>query len=198
MTQATTKAAGKPVDQAVSKAVGGSVIERVRQARSAIIDPATSRSLTGRLARIEADLGHIATSGLRPAALAVAVLFAAFALYTPFGFPPATHVPVEIYDVAIILASLGLYAVCRRKNLSYRSVHIVSAVLSFAVLGNVLMAAAMGANPLFSFSVAILLIASAGTVLSAMWAAFIAIIEVSAWAALAVVILPREQLGLNA
>ena len=192
------QAAGKPVDTAVSKAVGGTVIERLRNARSAIADPATSRSLTGRLARIEADLGNIATSGLRPAALAVAVLFAAFALYTPFGFPPASRVPVEIYDVAIIFSSLGLYAVCRRRNLSYRWVHVVSATLSFAILGNVLMAAAMGANPLFSFSVAILLIASAGTVLSAAWAAFIAVVEVAAWAAVAFEILPREQLGLNA
>jgi signal transduction histidine kinase/ActR/RegA family two-component response regulator len=135
---------------------------------------------------------------LRPAALAVAVLFAAFAIYTPFGFPPATHVAVEIYDAVIIAGTLGLYALCRRVTLSYRWVHIVSTILSFAVLGNVLMAAAMGANPLFSFSVAILMIASAGTVLSALWAVFIAIVEIAAWAAVAVVIIPREQLGLNA
>jgi signal transduction histidine kinase/ActR/RegA family two-component response regulator len=173
-------------------------MDTIRNRRPVTSDPAPSRSLTGRLARIEADLGNLATSGLRPAALAVALLFAAFAIYTPFGFPPASRVPVEIYDLVIIAASLGLYALCRRFTLSYRHVHIASALLSFAVLGNVLLAAALGANPLFSFSVAILLIASAGTVLSALWAVFIAVVEVVAWAVLAAAILPRDQLALNA
>ena len=43
-------------------------MDRIRNARPAS-DPSASRSLTGRLARIEADLGQIATTGLRPAAL---------------------------------------------------------------------------------------------------------------------------------
>ena len=79
-------------------------MDLIRKAR-APSDPSASRSLTGRLARIETDLGQIATTGLRPAALAVALLFAAFAIYTPFGFPPAARIPVEIYDLALIAIS---------------------------------------------------------------------------------------------
>jgi len=172
-------------------------MDLIRKAR-APSEPSASRSLTGRLARIEADLGHIATTGLRPAALAVALLFAAFAIYTPFGFPPAARISVEIYDLALIAVSLGLYALCRRVTLSHRKVHLAAAALSFAVLGNILLAAALGANPLFSFSVAILLIASAGTVLSAVWACIIAAGEIAAWAVVASVLLPRDQLPLNA
>jgi signal transduction histidine kinase/ActR/RegA family two-component response regulator len=173
-------------------------MDRIRKGRVATGAPAPDRSLTGRLARIDADLGNIATSGLRPASLAVALLFAGFAIYTPFGFPPGSRLPIEIYDLAIVAASLGLYSLCRRTTLSYRHVHIASALLSFAVLGNILMAAALGANPLFSFAVAILLIASAGTVLSALWAGFIAVVEIVAWAVVASAILPHDQLALNA
>jgi signal transduction histidine kinase/ActR/RegA family two-component response regulator len=173
-------------------------MDHIRNARPPTGDPSAGRTLTGRIARIEADLGSIATAGLRPAALAVALLFAAFAIYTPFGFPPGTRIPLEIYDLLLVAGSLGVYALCRRVTLSHHQVHIVAALLSFAVLGNVLLTAALGANPLFSFAIAILLIASAGTVLSAVWACVIAACEIAAWAAVASQLLPADQLPVNA
>ncbi|MGH2900428.1 MAG: sensor histidine kinase, partial [Solirubrobacteraceae bacterium] len=55
-----------------------------------------------------------------------------------------------------------------------------------------------GLSPLFSFFVSILVIASAGSVLSVIWALVIAVVEVAAWAVVARALLSSEQFELNA
>jgi signal transduction histidine kinase/ActR/RegA family two-component response regulator len=65
------------------------------------------------------------------------------------------------------------------------------------VLGNILVTRLVAANPLFSFYVAVLLIASSGSVLSAAWASAIAAVEIAGWAAVAAAVLPRSELVLN-
>jgi signal transduction histidine kinase/CheY-like chemotaxis protein len=158
-------------------------------------DPAPDRSLSVQSARVEGDLGRFATDGLRPAALATAILFVLFALYTAVEYPPHTRLPTLIYDAAVIAVASRLYAVCRRVTLSPRTVHVIVALLSFAIHGNILMTAFLGANPVWSFSIAVLLIASAGTVLSAAWAIVIAIGQITGWAIGAWLLLPRSELG---
>jgi len=161
------------------------------------LDAQHQHALTGRLALVELDLRGVATDGLRPAALAVGILFVVFAIYNWFAFAPAIRLPVVIYDVALIALGFGLFAVCRRVQLSPRGIHIGAAVLSFAVLGNILCTTLLASNPLFSFYVAVLLIASAGSVVSAAWATAIAAVEVAAWALVAAVVLPRAELVLH-
>jgi signal transduction histidine kinase/CheY-like chemotaxis protein len=134
---------------------------------------------------------------MRPSALAVGGLFVIFAIYNWFDFPPRARVPVVIYDLALIVFGFGLYAACRRITLSPTGAYIASTALSLAVLGNILLAALLGASPLFSFYVAVLLIASASSVLSVAWATGIAIVEVVGWAVVAHVVLPSSQLLLN-
>ena len=154
-------------------------------------------SLAARLAHLEGDLDRIATDGLRPAMMAVALLFTVFAIATPFIFPEPSQIPCVIYDVVLIAISLALYLICRRTTLSPRQVHIAGTAVSLGVLGNILMSGAMGANPLFSFCVGILLIASAGTMLSAVWALANAAIEIVAWAVMAWMILPASEIQPN-
>jgi signal transduction histidine kinase/CheY-like chemotaxis protein len=158
---------------------------------------ANQRVLTGRLARVERDLGSVATDGLRPAALAVGLLFVAFAIYNWVAFSPDIRVPVVLYDLALVALGFGLYTVCRRVQLSTRGIHMAAAALSFGVLGNILLTTMMLTNPLFSFYVAVLVIASAGSVLSAAWAIAIAAVEVGGWAAVAITVLTRSELLLN-
>jgi signal transduction histidine kinase len=154
-------------------------------------------SLAARLARLEGEVGRIATDGLRPAMMAVALLFTVFAIATPFVFPAPSQIPLALYDVALIAVSLWLYVVCRRITLSSLQVHIAATVVSLGVLGNVLMSGAMGANPMFSFCVGILLIASAGTMLSAVWAIAIAAVEIVGWLVVAWAILPASAIQPN-
>jgi signal transduction histidine kinase/ActR/RegA family two-component response regulator len=155
-------------------------------------------SLAARLARVQGELGHIATDGLRLASMAVAVLFVAFSIYSPLRFPPAARVVAVVYDLALVAASLWLWAVCRRRALPLRTVCAAAAGLSFAVLGNVLVTGALGANPYYTFCVAILLIASAGTVLSAVWAIAIGLVELVAWGIVAAFLLPASDFEANA
>jgi signal transduction histidine kinase/ActR/RegA family two-component response regulator len=161
------------------------------------LDEPYRRGLTGRVARVEVDLGGIATDGTRSAALVVAALFVAFAIYNWLEFPPRARTPVVIYDLGLVALSGTVYAACRGITLSPTRAYIVSAVLSLAVLGNILLAAALGASPLFSFYVAVLVIASAGSVLSATWATAIALVEVAGWAVVANAVLSRSQLRSN-
>ncbi|HEY6175708.1 MAG TPA: hypothetical protein VIX73_14715, partial [Kofleriaceae bacterium] len=144
-------------------------------------------------ARIGENLDRIATDSLRPAGIAVGLLFFAFSLYSPFGFPPGTRVTLVAYDLVLVAAGFAVYAACRRVSLRAHQAYGLTALLSFGVLGNVLLAGWMGANPVFSFSIAILLIASAGTLVSTFWACVISFVEVAGWVLLARAVLPRGE-----
>ena len=144
------------------------------------------------------DLGHIATDGLRPGVLAVGLLFVTFAIYTAFTFPPRARVPIVAYDLVLATFGFAFYALCRRVTLSPRHVHVISATMSFGILGNILLAAFLGSSPVFSFCIAVLLIASASTVVSTAWAVAVAGVEVVAWAVTASLLLPRSELAANA
>ena len=159
--------------------------------------PQNQRALTGPLARVADDLDRVATDGLRPAAMAVGVLFSVFTIYNGLAYPPGVRVPVVMCDLGLVALGFGLYAVCRRRTLSSTGIHIAAAALSFGVLGQILLATLFGVNPMFSFFVSILLIASAGSVLSLIWAATIAAVEVAAWAVVANSVLSTEQFEQN-
>jgi signal transduction histidine kinase/ActR/RegA family two-component response regulator len=146
---------------------------------------------SGPLARVEHDVGRIGGDVLRPATLAVGVMFIVFGIYNWRVYAPGVRAPVVGYNAALVVLGFAMHAVCRRWRLSMHGVHVVTAVLSFAILGDILFAAALGCNPLFSVYVAILVIASAGLVLSPRWAFAIGAVEVMAWAIVAAVILPR-------
>jgi two-component system cell cycle sensor histidine kinase/response regulator CckA len=155
-------------------------------------------ALTGRLARVAGDLDRVATDGLRPAAMAVGILFTVFSVNNWLRYPPEVRTLVVIYDLGLVALGFSLYGVCRRVVLSSRGIHLAAAALSFAVLGQILLTAVLGLSPLFSFFVSILVIASAGSVLSVAWAVVIAVVEVTAWAVVAKAILSSEQFELNA
>ncbi|HEU4732024.1 MAG TPA: hypothetical protein VFT22_29210, partial [Kofleriaceae bacterium] len=137
---------------------------------SGAIDDDHHRALTGRLARVERDLGQVANDGLRPAAFVVGVLFVVFGAYNWVALPPDARTPLVLYDAALIAFSFALYGVCRRFELSSNGVHVAAAALSLGVLGNIVFTTLLTPNPLFSFYIAVLVIASAGSVLSIGWA----------------------------
>ena len=159
--------------------------------------PDPDQSLTTQLARIEGDLSHLATDGLRPAAFATAIVFILFAVYSAIEFPPDTRVATVIYDFLVIMAAFKVYAVCRRVTLSPTAVHVTAMLMSFAIHGNILMTAFMGVNPIFSYCIAVLLIAAAGSVLSMSWAIVIAIGQITGWAVTAYLLLPRKELPIT-
>ncbi|HMG22095.1 MAG TPA: response regulator, partial [Kofleriaceae bacterium] len=99
--------------------------------------------------------------------------------------------PVVAYDAALAAASFAIYLVCRRCTLAPVALHALGALVSFAVLGNIILGALLGANPLFSFCIAVLMIGSAGTTLSLGWAIAIAAVELLGWVATASVLLTR-------
>jgi signal transduction histidine kinase/ActR/RegA family two-component response regulator len=144
--------------------------------------------------RVVSDIG---TEALQPAALVVGLVFVVFAVYNWIAFPAPARVPVTLYDLALIVLGFALYALCRRVTITPRGAHLGAAVLSFGVLGNILLAAALGSNPLFSYYVAVLVIASVGSVLSPRWAISIAVGEVAAWAVVAYGILPGGVVRLH-
>jgi signal transduction histidine kinase/CheY-like chemotaxis protein len=154
--------------------------------------PGVSTSLP--VVRIEADIG---TEAVQPAALVVGSVFVVFAIYNWIAFPPPARIPVFVYDLVLIGLGFALYAICRRVTLSSRGAHLCAALLSFGVLGNILLAAVLGSNPLFTYYVAVLVIASVGSVLVPRWAIAIAAIDVVAWAVVACVVLARDALMLN-
>jgi hypothetical protein len=162
------------------------------------VDPTQPQpGLTGQLARVVGDLDRVATDGLRPAAMAVGVLFTVFTVYNWLAYPPDVRIPVVLYDLGLVVLGFGLYAVCRRRTLSSNGIHLGAAALSFGVLGQILLGTLLGVNPMFSFFVSILLIASAGSVLSVAWAVAIAAVEVAAWALVARVVLSAAELEQN-
>ena len=169
----------------------------IDQPAAPVTDPAPDRPLMTRLARVEGDLGRMATDGLRPAMFATAILFIVFAIYTAIEYPPGTRAPTLIYDLVVIVTALKLYAVCRRVTLSPTAVYLAATLLSFAINGNILMTALMGANPIFSYCFAVLLIAAAGTVLSVWWAIAIAVGQIAGWTVAACMLLPRTELPIT-
>jgi signal transduction histidine kinase/ActR/RegA family two-component response regulator len=150
------------------------------------------------LARIQGDLGRVTSESVRPAALVVGVMFILFAIYNWVAFPASVRVAAVISDLVLVAVGVGMYAALGRIALSQTGCHIAATVLSVGVLGSIVFTALLGVNPLFSFYTATLLIASAGTVLSARWALAIAVIELAGWAVTASVVLNAAQFALNA
>ena len=150
-------------------------------------------ALSGSLARAASDLDQVRSDGLQGAALAVGSLYIVITINNWLQFPPEVRVLVLLYNVGLVVLGFSLYALCRRITLSSTGIHIAVAVLAFAVLGQILLTRLVGLNPLFSYFVSVLVIASAGSVLSTMWALAIAAVEVTAWAIVAKrVLLPYD------
>jgi signal transduction histidine kinase/CheY-like chemotaxis protein len=150
------------------------------------VDPTPrERALDGSLARVAGDLDQVASDGLKAAALAVGVLYIVLAINNWLRYPPGVRAAVLLYNLGLVALGFSLYAVCRRSALSSAGIHVAVAVLAFAVLGQILLTTLFGVNPLFSYFVSVLLIASAGSVLSTAWALAIATVEVTAWAVVA-------------
>jgi signal transduction histidine kinase/CheY-like chemotaxis protein len=142
-------------------------------------------ALTGSLARAASDLDRLRSDGLKGAALAVGSLYIVITINNWLQYPPDVRVTVLLYNLGLVVLGFSLYVLCRRITLSSTGIHVGVAVLAFAVLGQILLTRLVGLNPLFSYFVSVLLIASAGSVLSTMWALAIAAVEVTAWAIVA-------------
>ncbi|HET9620698.1 MAG TPA: ATP-binding protein [Kofleriaceae bacterium] len=125
-------------------------------------------------------------------AVSVAVLFVVFAFYEWCALPPTPGRGVAIgYDIALVLAALAL----SRTRIAPAWANPVAALLSFGVLGAVVVTTLSVENPMFSFYTAVLLIASAGTVMSPRWAFAIGAVEVATWIPLALHVLPPGTVG---
>jgi signal transduction histidine kinase/ActR/RegA family two-component response regulator len=146
-----------------------------------------------RLAQIELDVSGMAIDGLRPAALGVSLLFLAFAFFDWLEFPPDVRLQIVLYDVLLVVFGFGLFQVCRRRALTPRAVHMAATGLSFGVLGSILATTLVADNPLFSFHISGLLIASASIVLSAAWAIAIVVVEVTGWALVGAMVLSHAD-----
>jgi signal transduction histidine kinase/ActR/RegA family two-component response regulator len=143
--------------------------------------------------------GNAWTDGLQAAALVVGIVFVVFLIYNAVAFPPGARGPVCLHDGGMIALGFGIYARCRRgRALSLTAVHLVAAILSISVLSNMLLAAVLGASPLFTHYVGVLIIGSAGSVMLAHWAIGIAVVEVVAWAVVAQRLLSGAELRLHA
>jgi signal transduction histidine kinase/CheY-like chemotaxis protein len=154
--------------------------------------------LSDRLAQVEGDVRGIATDGLRPAGLGVALLFLAFSFYDWIEFPPDVRLQIVLYDVALVVFGFGLFQVCRRGTLTQRAVHMAAAALSFGVLGSILKTTLLADNPLFSFHISGLVIASASIVMSTAWAITIVLVEVTGWALVAARVLSHADFAQHA
>jgi signal transduction histidine kinase/ActR/RegA family two-component response regulator len=137
------------------------------------------------------------TDGLRSAALAIGLLLFGFSFYHWFGFSPEVRISMVACDLVLGAFCFALYAVCRRIQLSQNALHTAAALLSFGLLGTLIIAAVQGVSPLFSWYVAVLIIGSASIILSSRWAIGIALVEIVAWAVVAVETLPGSELMMN-
>ncbi|HEX7843745.1 MAG TPA: hypothetical protein VF469_40000, partial [Kofleriaceae bacterium] len=140
------------------------------------------------------DLG---TEGLEPGALAVACVFAGFAIYHGLALPGSGVRSVFVYDLVLAALGLGLYVLLQRIRLSQDGFHATTAALSFCVLGDLLLTAAVNQNPLFTHLVSVLLIATVGISVSSRWAVVITAIELAGWGGVAYAVLPSSELVLN-
>jgi signal transduction histidine kinase/ActR/RegA family two-component response regulator len=145
-----------------------------------------------------ADPRHITADDLRPVAVIVGAVFVAFTIYNALAFPAHGRVVMVSYEIGLVALCAGLYAVCRRFQLTSNAVYAAAALLSFAVLGSTLLAALLGSGPLFTAYIAILLIASAGSVPSPAWATAIAAVEITAWAVGAALLMSGADIVRNA
>ncbi|MGH2898488.1 MAG: histidine kinase dimerization/phospho-acceptor domain-containing protein, partial [Solirubrobacteraceae bacterium] len=150
-------------------------------------------------ARTDRDLGRMGQQALRHGVVAMALLFLVIGIYTavaPYGphFPEGTRVPLVISHLVIVAIACAMYQVCRRLTLSPMKVNAISATLSFALTGNLALGALLGANPLFSFCIAVLIIGSCGTLMSTTWAIAIALGELVGWALVARVLFSDTEL----
>jgi len=152
-----------------------------------------SRALTGCPDDARGDVDQISSEALRPAALLVGILFVVFTVDNWLGYPPDARGTVVPYDIGLAMLGFALYGVFRRITLSARGTHVAAAVLSLAVLGQILLTTLYGLNPLFTHFVSILLIASASSVLASGWIAGIGLVEIAAWAVVARHVLPSDQ-----
>jgi len=144
----------------------------------------------------------MAQHSMRAGALAITLLFIVIGGYTsfaPYGsqLVPGTRGPLVVSDAVLALTSFGMYALCRRFTLSQTQVHAIAATLSFGLTGNIMLGALLGANPLFSFCIAVLLIGSTGTLMSTRWAIAIAGVEIAGWAVVAKLQLSHSELMQN-
>jgi signal transduction histidine kinase/CheY-like chemotaxis protein len=165
------------------------------------VDP-VALSPRAALARVDRDMAHIAQFSIRPAALAVAavmVLVAIYTLFVPYGpqLRPGTRAPLIISDLAVAVTGFAMHALCRRRTLSTTTVHIIAATLSLAVLGNIIFAALLGANPVFSFCIAVLVIGSTGNLMSTGWAIAIAVVELAGWVVGAQLLMSHTEMMQN-
>jgi signal transduction histidine kinase/ActR/RegA family two-component response regulator len=104
-----------------------------------------------------------------------------------------------VHDLGLIALGFGLFLLVRhRPTMSARAVHVWATVLSLAVLSNILLAAELGWNPLFSHYVAVLIVASVGSVMVPSWAIGIAMVQVTAWAVVAQHLVPAAELRRHA
>ncbi len=144
--------------------------------------------------RLDRDLGDIALDGLKPATLAVGILFLLFAVYNAATFSLAGSRWLVAYDLAIAVVGFVLFWVSRRFVISANGVHVAAAGVSFLVLGNILFAGALGATPYFSMYVVVLIVSSAGSVVYTRWAIAIVAAEVLAWLLVASRIMSQPDL----
>jgi signal transduction histidine kinase/ActR/RegA family two-component response regulator len=143
--------------------------------------------------RLERELGAIALDGLRPAALAVGVLFLFFTVYNAMTLDAPARDWLVLCDLALVALGFGLRRACDRYAFTTERVHVAAAALSFAVLGNILLAANLGVSPFFTLYTVVLMISSAGSVIQTRWAAIIAAGELLGWALTARRILPAYE-----
>jgi signal transduction histidine kinase/ActR/RegA family two-component response regulator len=147
--------------------------------------------------RHETDLRHLGNEGLQPAALVVGLVFIPFAIYDWLVSPDEVRGMACSYDLALVVLGFAMFRLSRRVTLSLRGLHVGAAVLAVGVLGNVLLTASLGANPMFSYYVAVLIIASVSSVLQPGWAIALAVIELTGWTVVAARILPPGELRLH-
>lgn len=151
-------------------------------------------SASGPTSRVDRDLLNLGNDGIQPASLVVSLLFTAFTVYNWVAFAPGIRGISCAYDLVLVALALAIYRKCRRVELSLRGVQIATATLSFGILGNIVLTALLGVNQLFTFDVAILMIASVGIALVPVWAIAIAMVELGGWGAVAALRLSGGEL----
>jgi len=150
------------------------------------------------MAQAQGDLDQISTEALRPAAFIVGVVFIVFTIQNWLSYPPDARATVVPYNIGLVVLGFTLYGVCRRITLSPRGLRFAASGLVFAVLGQIMLTTLYGLNPLFTFFVAMLLIAAASSILASAWLAMIAGVVIATWTVVASHVLSAELLKLNA
>ncbi|HEY0193965.1 MAG TPA: ATP-binding protein [Kofleriaceae bacterium] len=111
--------------------------------------------------------------------------------------PPDGRLPVVAYDGVLVALGLVLFTVCRRLQLSSAGFHALGATLALAILGNIALVTILDPSRPFTYYVAVLLVGSAGTMLSWRWSLVTAGVEVAGWAITAPFVIPRDRLAEN-